>query len=263
MSELLFALWHTRRSPSGWGSIWEPGKQSVLPAGVCSWQGEIWASAAMWLIHDLQVPCPSTPLLSPGCYRVWLSSSLERCPGRRLWSLVFLDICHLVRKPQAACLVNKKWPLTVSSRATCSRRLTYFPDRVCALISGQGFTAASTSDLNQCRSAQARVAVAGWQGGSVPLPRGQGCASPWSLCLGCGGEWILTGWPRVCRKVYFMKNIADRLSALTHASPRVSEVCVIFPACSWKCIYTVRCPQAFGAAALAEDKPPLVGAGCM
>lgn len=107
---------------------------------------------------------PPPPLLSPGCYRVWLSSSLERCPGRRgLWSLVFLDICHLVRKPQAACLVNKKWPLTVPSQATCSRRLTYFPDRVCALISGQGFTAASTSDLNQCRSAQARVAVAGWQ----------------------------------------------------------------------------------------------------
>lgn len=110
---------------------------------------------------------------------VALSSSLEHCPGRRgLWSLVFLDICHLVRKPQAACLVNKEWPLTVPSWATCPRRLTYFTDRVCALISGQGFTAASTGDLRQCRSAQARVAVAGLQGGSVPLPRGQGCARP-------------------------------------------------------------------------------------
>lgn len=63
------------------------------------------------------------------------------------------------------------------------RRLTYFTEAVCAQISVQDFTAANTSDLNQCRITQ--VPVAGWQwcrvaaslclqAGAVPVP--EACA---------------------------------------------------------------------------------------
>lgn len=89
-----------------------------------------WASA-----HSSLQP----PVLSPGCYGVWLSSNLEPCPGRRgFWFLIFLDIWQLVRKLQAACirpLVNNKWLLTLHSGAVRPRRLTYFSDPVCARIS--------------------------------------------------------------------------------------------------------------------------------
>lgn len=59
-----------------------------------------------------------------------------------------------------------------------TRRLTYFTEAVCAQISVQDFTAANTSDLNQCRITQAPVAGWQWCSGSVPLPSGRGSACP-------------------------------------------------------------------------------------
>lgn len=132
---------------------------------------------------------PPSPLLSPGCYRAWLSLSLEHCPGRRgLCCLVFLDNWPLIRKLQATCLtsgpLNNKWPVTMYSWAACVGRLTYFTDPVCVHVSVLDFTAASTSDLNQCSSTQASVGVsgAGWW--------------PLSLCLQARAVPILEAYAK-------------------------------------------------------------------